>query len=82
MWTYEDRFEPVPSYGKFYDQNDYMTVQVACRGISGWTDDYQRLTRNNGDTFRMWWNLARERHVEYVIVHSFNQWVGPGEELD
>ena len=30
----------------------------------------------------MWWNLARERHVEFVIVHSFNQWVGPGEELD
>ena len=30
----------------------------------------------------MYWNLARERHVEYVIVHSFNQWVGPGEELD
>lgn len=82
--TYEDRWEPVPSYDTLYSSEGHteQTVQVACRSPAGWDDPNKRRCRNNGNTFRDWWSLAYQRNVNLVIVHSFNQWGGPGEEKD
>lgn len=80
--TYEDRWEPYPSYETLYGPGtEQQTVQVACRSPGGWTQPDHRRCREGGQTFRDWWQLARNRNVDWVLVHSWNQWGGPGEEL-
>jgi hypothetical protein len=82
--TYEDRFESLPSYDNLYENEGYTshTVQVGCRSPNGWDDcpNNNCRCRDNGNTFRDWWNVANSRNVDLVLVHSFNQWGGPGEE--
>ena len=82
--TYEDRWEPVPSYDDLYANEGHteQTVQVGCRGPGGWNDPNGRRTRDNGTTFTQWWDEACSRNVNLALVHSWNEWGGPGEQLN
>jgi len=97
LWTWDENYEPLPSYAVRDNRPEQMTVLAALRGtgtltLPGWLNDGSqgigtaRRGRLGGQTFRDMWSLARQRDVPLVLVQSFNEWTGcpsnPGEEMD
>jgi hypothetical protein len=89
LWSWGERYLPdnnppiIPSYMADNGVPEFQIIQAGERGNGGWGGPEGR-GREDGQTFRDYWSIARERDVDIALVQSWNEWTGtadnPGEE--